>query len=255
MSAPTIQSPQTFVVREECEKAAWQNGYRRKIGETEGWAAFGSTTAHGTVYLAAVGNRGPWFLALDHAGVIEALNLPSVDMPGSGLGRYVFDTPGALYAVLSRVYRLAASLPNAPLREFQAKVKDLPKTTEAERLVVQRIGQDIFRTALDNYWEGACAVTGITDRAMLRASHIKRWADCDTDAERLDAHNGFLLAAHFDAAFDAALITFSQNGEIKYSSELTEAAKAILLKSEPPKINLTDGHRHYLENHQVRFRT
>ena len=38
---------------------------------------------------------------------------------------------------------------------------------------------------------------------MLRASHSVPWAACASDAERLDVHNGLLLAAHWDAAFDA----------------------------------------------------
>ena len=50
----------------------------------------------------------------------------------------------------------------------------------------------------------------------MRASHIKPWAKCETDAERLDVYNGLLLAAHLDAAFDAGLITFDDNGVITF---------------------------------------
>lgn len=172
-----IESPQSFVVREECEKAAWQHGFRRNLGTDAGWAAFGSTTAHGTIRLAAAGPQGPWFLALDHAGLIEELRLSPADMPGPGIARYIFDSLGALYAAMPRVYQLAASLPDAPLGEFQAQVKDLPMTTEADRLVVQRIGQDIFRAGLLDYWQARCPLTGITDGPLLRASHIIPWKD------------------------------------------------------------------------------
>jgi putative restriction endonuclease len=41
-----------------------------------------------------------------------------------------------------------------------------------------------------------------------------------TDAERLDAYNGLLLAAHLDAAFDAGLISFADDGAI-LSSQFT----------------------------------
>ena len=51
------------------------------------------------------------------------------------------------------------------------------RTTEAERLVVQRIGQNIFRAALMDYWGGRCPITGITDPELLRASHIVPWAE------------------------------------------------------------------------------
>lgn len=66
-----IQSPQSFVVSQECQKVAWQNGYRRALGEADGWGRYESTTAKGTVWLAAAGHDGPWFLALDHLGIVE----------------------------------------------------------------------------------------------------------------------------------------------------------------------------------------
>ena len=110
-----------------------------------------------------------------------------------------------LHAALDRVYRLAVSLPDAPLIRFRAKTGTLPRTTEAERLVIQRIGQEIFRDALMDYWGGRCPLTGITDAALLRASHILPWAEC-SDEQRLDVHNGLLLSALWDAAFDKGLV-------------------------------------------------
>lgn len=77
-----IQAPQSFVVSQECQKVAWQNGYRRALGEADGWVRYGSTTAKGTVWLAAAGHDGPWFLALDHLGIVEDANLPKAEMPG-----------------------------------------------------------------------------------------------------------------------------------------------------------------------------
>jgi hypothetical protein len=60
--------------------------------------------------------------------------------------------------------------------------------------VRQRVGQEVFRAALIDYWGGACAVTGLALPEVLRASHSQPWADCTTDEERLDVFNGFLLA-------------------------------------------------------------
>jgi hypothetical protein len=246
----TIESPQSFVVREECQKAASQNGFRRILGEVGGWAAFGSTTAHGTIHLAASGPQGPWFLALDHTGVIQELSLPQATVTGPGRARFAFDTLGALYAVLHRVYELGVSLPDAPLREFETRVTNLPRTTEAERLVVQRIGQDIFRARLMDYWQGRCPLTGITDAALLRASHIIPWAECETDAERLNVHNGLLLSALWDAAFDRALVTFDDQGRPEFSPSLSEQARGELRWNSP--ISLTDEHRRRLVRHRAR---
>jgi len=249
----TIESPQSFVVREECQKAASQNGFRRILGEEAGWAAFDSTTARGTIHLAASGPQGPWFLALDHAGVIEELNLPTVAVSGPGRACFAFDNLGALYAVLRRVYELGISLPDAPLREFELRVAALPRTTEVERLVVQRIGQDIFRDRLMNYWQGRCPLTGISDPALLRASHIIPWNECDSDAERLDVHNGLLLSALWDAAFDRVLVTFNDEGEPELSPCLSEQARAELRWSSP--IPLTNEHRRRLACHRERARS
>jgi len=246
-----IESPQSFVVREECQKVASQNGFRRVLGEEAGWAAFGSTTARGSIFVAATAPSGPWFLALDHFGVIQELGLPAADVPGPGHARYCFETLGALYAVLRRVYELSVSLPDAPLREFELCVADLPRTTEAERLVVQRIGQDIFRARLMDYWQGRCPLTGISDAALLRASHIVPWADCESDAERLDVHNGLLLSALWDAAFDRALVTFDDEGKPELSPALSEAARSELRWRSP--ISLNDEHRRRLARHRERL--
>ncbi len=244
----TIEAPQSFIVREECEKAASQNGFRRILGEEAGWRAFASTTAHGYIYLAAEGSQGPWFLATDHAGVIAELDWPATDMSGPGITRYTFNELSELYSALDRVYDLAISLPDAPLREFERRVVGLPRTTEVERLVVQRIGQDIFRDRLMKYWEGRCPLTGISDPALLRASHIIPWAECKSDAERLNVHNGLLLSALWDAAFDKALVTFDDHGRPVFSPLLSDEARGELRWGN--LIPLTDWHRKNLRQHR-----
>lgn len=246
-----IEATQPFVIREECEKAAWQHGFRRVLGEADGWGAFGSTTAHGTIWLAAESARGPWLLALDHPGVVAELALPSADIAGPGIDRYSFPSLTVLYAVMPRLYQLSTSLPDAPLKIYHQQTAKLPKTTEAERLVVQRIGQDIFRSSLMDYWQGRCPLTGITDPALLRASHIIPWSECEDDAQRLNVHNGLLLSALWDAAFDRVLVTFDDDGKPEFSPCVSDAARQALLWSQP--IPLTDLHREHLAHHRQRL--
>ncbi len=245
----TVEAPQGFVISEECRKAAWQNGYRRSLREEAGWTQFGSTTAKGSIYLAASGPEGPWFLALDHQGVVEELALLSTDIGGPGLARYAFATLGELYAVLPKVYGLALTLPEGPLEDFRAATRDMPRKTEAERLAVQRKGQDIFRDRLLTYWESRCPLTGIADPALLRASHIIPWKDCPNDAERLNIHNGLLLSALWDAAFDRGLVTFDDEGRPQFATELGEAARSELRWYQP--VALTDRHRARLAWHRT----
>lgn len=227
------EAPQAFILREECEKAAWQNGFRRPVEGPPGWTGFASTTVPGMIHLAGAGPQGPWYLALDQSGVIEKLALSPAALPGPGLSRHAVGSLRELYDILSRVYRLSASLHDAPLREFEKKIRPLPQTTEAERLVVQRIGQDIFRASLLDYWQGTCPLTGITDLALLRASHIVPWRVCSTDAQRLDVHNGLLLSVLWDAAFDQGLVTFSDDGTPVFSAAISEAARRELRWSTP----------------------
>lgn len=242
-----IESPQSFVVREECDKAAWHHGFRRKTGEDSGWAAYESTTAQGTLYLAAGGLSGPWYVSTDHTGVVKELGLPPHDMAGPGVARFVFGKLSEAYFLLDRVYQLASSLPDAPLATFRAKTKDLPQTTEAERLVVQRIGQGIFRESLLEYWQGRCPLTGIEEPELLRASHIVPWAEC-SDEERLNVYNGLLLSALWDAAFDKGLVTFDTNGSPMFSDMLGAAARQGLVANGPLPVSLE--HRGRLEWHR-----
>ncbi len=246
-----IEAPQGFVVREECKKAASQNGYRRSMGETNGWARYGSTTARGTIYLAGTGAAGPWLLALDHGGVVQELRISPAEVSGPGLRRYSFPTLGDLYRVLTRVYALGCTLPDRPLEDFLAATKQLPRTTEAERLVIQRVGQDIFRERLMTYWQGRCPLTGITDPPLLRASHIIPWADCLEDDERLNIHNGLLLSALWDVAFDKGLVTFNDDGCPEYSPILGAEARSQMRFTCP--IPLNDEHRRRLTYHRERI--
>lgn len=243
----TLETPQSFITRQECDKVAFQNGFRRSHGETDGWRRYSSTTAQGSIWLAC-DVAGGWWLAVDHGGVIEELDdVPNV-IEGPGLARYAFADLGMLYALMPRVYQLAASLPSAPLAQFQAKVKDLPTRTQAERLVVQRIGQDIFRSSLLEYWSGQCPLTSIADERLLRASHIIPWRDCPSDDDRLDVYNGFLLSALWDAAFDKGLVTFGDEGEPLFSPSLSEVALAELRWKRP--LRLTEKHRARLAWHR-----
>jgi predicted restriction endonuclease len=119
---------------------------------------------------------------------------------------------------------------------------------------VQRVGQDIFREALDKYWAGKCAVIGVPDRALLRASHIHPWSDCATDDERLDAYNGILLVADLDAAFDAALITFDEDGKVVFGDRLSaEGRTALVSRLAGRRVPFTERHQVYLQRHRARF--
>ena len=250
---PGIENPPGFVVRTEAQKVAWDNGYRLEREFKDGWLRYESTTAPGSVWIARAPLSGPWLLSIEHSGAAAEIGMrPASLVAGPGLATFELATVAQLHAVLDRVYKLAVSLPDAPLTRFQLKTADLPRVTEAERLVIQRIGQDIFRDALMDYWGGRCPLTGITEPALLRASHIVPWSDC-TDEQRLDVHNGLLLSALWDAAFDKGLVSFNDDGTLRLSTSLSEAARhALGIPNVPPLPGLRDAHRANLAAHRAR---
>jgi hypothetical protein len=248
-----LENPPGRVVRIEAQKAAADNGFRLELGIENGWLHYGSTTAPGSLWIASASSQGPWLLSIDHSGVVAEMGtlLPS-PIPGPGLATFMFATMAELHAALDRVYKLSISLPDEPLSRFRVKTAGLPRTTEAERLVIQRIGQDVFRDALMHYWGGRCPLTGITDPVLLRASHIVPWADCN-DEQRLDVHNGLLLSALWDAAFDKGLISFDDDGTLRVSATLSETAQQALgVASVAPLAGLRDAHRANLAAHRAR---
>lgn len=125
--------------------------------------------------------------------------------------------------------------------------------TEADALVKRRVGQDVFRTALLARWDEQCPVTGIQDTALLRASHIKAWSECSSDAERLDVNNGLLLSALWDAAFDRFLVTFADDGSVIVSRSLSQDAREALDISNAEPIWFDDEHLPYLAWHRAQF--
>ena len=166
-----------------------------------------------------------------------------------------------LAQLLRRAAELAHALPNQAMQDFAATLQEelaqLPaelQNTEVERLVRQRVGQQAFRSAMLDYWGSACAVTGIALPEVLRASHAKPWAECASDAERLDVFNGFLLSANLDALFDRFLISFSEEGSLLLSPRITPDMQTHLGVNQSLRLRWLAGeHQAYLHYHRKRF--
>ena len=241
------------------EKAAIDNGFDRERPGSGDWLAYGSSYAPVEVWLTVDGDGRP-LVALSRRDVADGVSELGTQVqvalpPGAVVASVAADVP-ALHRLLRRAYQLARTLPQELLNTFNEKTAALPRTTEAERMVVQRVGQDLFRAGLLDYWDGRCAITGLAVPELLRASHIKPWATCETDEERLDVFNGLLLAPHLDAVFDQGFITVADDGGVLISDILAAGPRAILGLDVPLRVRqLTDRHRAYLERHRrVAFR-
>ena len=137
----------------------------------------------------------------------------------------------------------------AELHSCKASYENEPET-EREAIIAARLGQGRFRDDLIKLWAGKCAVTKSRVRSLLRASHIKPWRD-STNAERLNQHNGLLLAPNLDAAFDVGLISFADDGKILMSPDLvTEEAKLLGIKCGLKLVCVSDENKSFLAAHR-----
>lgn len=185
----------------------------------------------------------------------------SFPQTGKESGEFTLATEAALAALLRRAASLSRALPNQAANDYQravaAELAELPVGivgTEVERLVRQRVGQNKFRDAMLDYWGGACAVIGVTIPEVLRASHAKPWAECASDAERLDVFNGFLLSANLDALFDRFLISFDESGRLIIAPALAEVNLRPLGIAPEMKLRWVNSlHQPYLAIHRTRL--
>jgi hypothetical protein len=240
------------------EKAACENGWEHVLESNDTVVVLASARHRAQARVKSAPAEDGWLLGVSGellqqelarscAGVIEHTGVfPARNIEG-------------LASLLRRAAALAQSLPNQAALTYKLAVgKELQEIrdigTEIERLVKQRVGQDTFRQALMDYWGGACAVTGIAIPEMLRASHLKPWAKCGCDEERLDVFNGFLLTANLDALFDRRLITFSDTGLLICSSRISpQDSKNIGLKDGLILRWLAPRHQPYLAWHRECF--
>ena len=156
-----------------------------------------------------------------------------------------------LYNLLELAAASARNLPNRVAQKFTELTIAMPRSTEVERFVVQRVGQDLFRSALLDFWGNACCITGLAIPELLKASHIKPWAQCDSDEERLDVFNGLLLAPHLDALFDGGWLTVEDTGRVRFSTQIAGVAMEQLGLPQMLEVGgLSKAHFPYLAYHR-----
>lgn len=92
-------------------------------------------------------------------------------------------------------------------------------STVIQALVKARKGQGRYRRNLELI-ETCCRLTGVEDKRLLRASHIKPWRCCENNHERLDGNNGLLLTPNADLLFDQGYISFEDDGTLLVSEAI-----------------------------------
>lgn len=113
-----------------------------------------------------------------------------------------------------------------------------------------RIGQSKFRDKLLKLFK-KCPITGISEKQILNASHIKPWAVSDNN-ERMDIYNGFIFSPTVDKLFDKGLITFEDNKTIIISSIISKyniAKLGLRSGTKYPELDI-NGREKYLDYHR-----
>lgn len=128
-----------------------------------------------------------------------------------------------------RLFRTATSDKIVEQIEVEKAISGYATLDETERtaIVKSRIGQGLFRKRLLDKYQSTCIITGVSVKKLLVASHIKPWAVSNNE-ERLSEENGVLMSPTYDKLFDYGLITFSNQGKIIASSQLSDRDKNTL---------------------------
>lgn len=234
------------------DKALADAGYDLVEALGDGWVrARVSGDASGELRLKVVAEGT--LLAVQDAGVVGRIGLiQATDPSGPSASVGLASSP----QVLLRALRLLKTLAVYPTRrlsaEVEARLARIP-ATERTREVRERIGQDVFRDALMEFWGGRCALSGMAlPPVLLRASHAKPWKHA-SDTERLDPFNGLLLAVRYDALFDKGLIAFDDDGRLLVSPGIDAATRDFVVLRESMRLRFVlPGHLPYLRYHRKR---
>lgn len=240
------------------EKAGYDYGFEYTVSQNEGALVLGSARFDLEVQISTLYSKGfAANLINATAQLIDELNRHFISEDAC----YRFDSISLLATFFQRASSLAVSLPNKAeddyckaLSDELRKYPDEIKNTDVERIIKQRVGQTIYRNAMRKYWDGACAVTGTSLSSVLKASHALPWAECQSDRERMDIYNGFLLTANLDALFDRFLISFSPAGEIIISNVISLKDRDQLGLTDSLSLRwITELHEKYLAYHRSRL--
>ena len=134
--------------------------------------------------------------------------------------------------------KLLANYENTTVEKLNHIPEDeLPKEGKTrEQIVKVRVNQSFFRGLILSSYNSCCCITGIQQPEFLIAGHIRPWGL--DEKNRLNPRNGVAMNALHDKAFDAGLITFSENYSVIISNATSEHSKKYLERHEGRSLRL-----------------
>ena len=110
------------------------------------------------------------------------------------------------------------------LYKYSSKANSDIIIPEGEERIVeakQRVNQKFFRHAVLASYNNCCCITGLSNKELLIASHIKPWKNSNP-SEKTNPRNGICLNALHDKAFDKGYITVDKNYIIHISNDIRD---------------------------------
>jgi hypothetical protein len=125
-------------------------------------------------------------------------------------GRFAIEMQQAVTA-LDADAELGAPIDGSPCLDEDIDYTGSDKTVQT----TVRVGQNFFRRAVLSAYDYRCCITGLSVPKLLIASHIMPWRVDATN--RLNPRNGLCLSMLHDKAFDAGIITVTEDMTVHVS--------------------------------------
>ena len=184
------------------------------------------------IQLAQIINRTPDAVAYKMSNLahydpeLQARNVSELSHT-SKLDKIIYDEFSENIEELSFVAQsLLAQMKNSSVENLlpELQLDHIPSGIDKEQQTKIRIGQYFFRMSVLMSYGNACCITGLKNRELLVASHIKPWSVSDVKTERTNPSNGLCLNAMHDKAFDRGFITIDKNYRIVNSRFIKDVA-------------------------------
>lgn len=170
-----------------------------------------------------IGNFGSFDETLRRKGIVGLTNASKMD-------RQIWEEFSGKWDELAfESEKLIAQLQGKSM-EAEIEAIGIPIGLTRNATVKQRVNQGFFRKAVLAAYGSTCCITGLSNRSLLIASHIKPWAD-SSETEKTNPCNGLCLNALHDRAFDQGFLTITPDYSIHISSSLSDACDGRTIES------------------------
>lgn len=136
--------------------------------------------------------------------------------------RFLMHGNSELSVDISSYYSLPLS------KEFVVELDNDFYIENAKAEINIRLRQSKFRKGVLKNFDYKCAVTGISEKSLLTASHIVPWSH--NKKYRADISNGICLYTEIDALFDKGFISFTDDLKVIITSDKSKLSEQLIAK-------------------------